>query len=661
MHLFMYARGWTCMLNPLTYALFACCPHRYLEVRDLSVDYPGGRKSKKETAVKETAVVAIEAQDDSAQSQAIDDAADASETDRQADNVPRDAVDAGDVRLEPTQQARARPRYADRGDARCQTCGKGIDKHHTAESADGAPYCYAGNQYVWHGPEDDPRWLDTLVWKPMGLIGPALVEKLGAEQTVENLTMGRSKKLPRELIEKRNYFREETYKDRINGGTVTVKFKDNARAENNIATKDWMTGVTLYSYNQNEKIRTDPTGHGKVDKSELMRKKDAKCKVLEKKIGEFEKSMLQQQIVVKDAEEKCLAQKMTIQKGRQKIQTAEGLIKYHREQTDLLHIRLEQEKREMKALEHEIYVKEIAKDLPIPQTLVKVIDKKHLKTLADVNSSLNPVREIFGMKPLVEDPDPFAPGRDAHNQEEDDSWLNEVGLFFTGKKKQDAAPAMTEKYFGRPLIVPATGMLSKPVVERKNADTVMKAKEDTRAVADIYLARSVGTQLTNKMNRKQKKHETKARAAAQEDVNDFLGHVFSEPILGLEDWAKSEDRRWSVFGSSAFPTKSRPTIEAFTKLDVDTSLGFPSEIFTRTKFEAQPHKSDAGLSQPPKCKHCNRTRHYHVNDYCFDTEIRRMQRGQRTNKSAGPGCTAGKVVGSTSQYLQQDREAGLRT
>ena len=147
----------------------------------------------------------------------------------------------------------------------------------------------------------------------------------------------------------------------------------------------------------------------------LRRKKDAKCKVLEKKIGEFEKSMLQQQIVVKDAEEKCLAQKMTIQKGRQKIQTAEGLIKYHREQTDLLHIRLEQEKREMKALEHEIYVKEIAKDLPIPQTLVKVIDKKHLKTLADVNSSLNPVREIFGMKPLVEDPDPFAPGGDAHS------------------------------------------------------------------------------------------------------------------------------------------------------------------------------------------------------------------------------------------------------
>ena len=52
------------------------------------------------------------------------------------------------------------------------------------------------------------------------------------------------------------------------------------------------------------------------------------------------------------AEADCLAKQMTIQKGRHIIESAENLIAYHNKQMDLLMIRLDQEKREIKAIEH---------------------------------------------------------------------------------------------------------------------------------------------------------------------------------------------------------------------------------------------------------------------------------------------------------------------
>jgi hypothetical protein len=89
----------------------------------------------------------------------------------------------------------------------------------------------------------------------------------------------------------------ETYKDKINGGTTTIKYKSNMLLENNIHTTDWLTGenrfliytvhdvfahdtgiechaptrrnlipasgATLYRFDQNAQTKTNSTGHGK--------------------------------------------------------------------------------------------------------------------------------------------------------------------------------------------------------------------------------------------------------------------------------------------------------------------------------------------------------------------------------------------------------------
>jgi hypothetical protein len=54
---------------------------------------------------------------------------------------------------------------------------------------------------------------------------------------------------------------------------------------------------------------------------------------------------------------------------------------------------------------------------------------------------------------------------------------------------QSAKGLKGEKYFGKPLIIPATGMSNVPVVKQKNADTLLKAKEENKIKADIFLAR----------------------------------------------------------------------------------------------------------------------------------------------------------------------------
>ena len=56
-----------------------------------------------------------------------------------------------------------------------------------------------------------------------------------------------------------------------------------------------------------------------------------------------------------------------MQKARDKIEHAEKLIKELRKQQGYLEIRLEQEKREIKALKHELEVMHIARDLPVPK------------------------------------------------------------------------------------------------------------------------------------------------------------------------------------------------------------------------------------------------------------------------------------------------------
>ena len=58
---------------------------------------------------------------------------------------------------------------------------------------------------------------------------------------------------------------------------------------------------------------------------------------------------------------------MTVAKARDKIEAAEKLITELQKQQGYLEIRLEQEKREIQALKHELEVMHIARDLPVPK------------------------------------------------------------------------------------------------------------------------------------------------------------------------------------------------------------------------------------------------------------------------------------------------------
>jgi septal ring factor EnvC (AmiA/AmiB activator) len=60
-------------------------------------------------------------------------------------------------------------------------------------------------------------------------------------------------------------------------------------------------------------------------------------------------------------------QLMTVGTARNKIEAAEKLIAELQKQQGYLEIRLEQEKREIKALKHELEVMHIARDLPVPK------------------------------------------------------------------------------------------------------------------------------------------------------------------------------------------------------------------------------------------------------------------------------------------------------
>jgi hypothetical protein len=207
-------------------------------------------------------------------------------------------------------------------------------------------------RWVWTGPEEDPRWLDVFVWKPLSLVGPTAVKNAGATTTVENMRMGRSKALPEDLVPKRSYMRQETYKDAVSGTAKTVKYNPNVLFESNVHTTDWLTGATIYKYDQNQMTVTNSLGHGALDKQELSRRKTVKVKSLEKNIGELQKRILAQQKIVKQAEDKTLAKKMTAGAGRTKVKGAEEIITKLEVEQKQLQIRLNQEEREIKAIQH---------------------------------------------------------------------------------------------------------------------------------------------------------------------------------------------------------------------------------------------------------------------------------------------------------------------
>ena len=231
----------------------------------------------------------------------------------------------------------AKPTFAPKPDGHCKHCKQLLASHHGPEK-----HCYAGTWVVWHGPEDDPKWLDTFLWKPLAGIGPGLVKAAGAETTARNFELGRAKDPPRELLPKRTYLKEETHQDALNGGQKTVKYQSHVAFDTNVHTRDWLTGMTTYKFNQQEHTKTNPVGHGTLDKTELIRRKEVKVilsrmsanhgihcplsiisilpsinlklyvcneqmKQLEKTIAEFEKSVLKQEKIAKKAEDDCLA------------------------------------------------------------------------------------------------------------------------------------------------------------------------------------------------------------------------------------------------------------------------------------------------------------------------------------------------------------------
>ena len=99
-----------------------------------------------------------------------------------------------------------------------------------------------GTKFVWHGPEEDPRWLDAFIWKPLNLVGPTAVKSAGATTTVNNFLMGRAKDPPKACLPKRNYLRTMTSVHAVTHKAVTVEYNDNVLAEANIHTTDWLTG-----------------------------------------------------------------------------------------------------------------------------------------------------------------------------------------------------------------------------------------------------------------------------------------------------------------------------------------------------------------------------------------------------------------------------------
>ena len=80
---------------------------------------------------------------------------------------------------------------------------------------------------------------------------------------------------------------------------------------------------------------------------------------------------------------------------------------------------------------------------------------------------------------------------------------------------------------------------------------------------------------------KQRRAEREARFVAQEKVDNMLLEALAiDPVKDLEAWAKSEERRWGVFGSSAFPAE-KPDMAAVSKIELDRSKRFPDGVWTK--------------------------------------------------------------------------------
>lgn len=142
-----------------------------------------------------------------------------------------------------------------------------------------------------------------------------------------------------------------------------------------------------------------------------------------------------------------------------------------------------------------------------------------------------------------------------------------------------------ETYFGKTMTDPVTGKLVDTFVNRKKLNIILRAREQNKAITDVYLSRSDGKRHAAARDLAINRLEIKARKEQQQVTNHFLqralhqdlheprpavGHqmeVFQEggnlvsfthntarsALVDLETWAKRTERAQSTFGSSAFP------------------------------------------------------------------------------------------------------------
>ncbi|EKX49679.1 hypothetical protein GUITHDRAFT_104642 [Guillardia theta CCMP2712] len=349
------------------------------------------------------------------------------------------------------------------------------------------------------GPEENPTLLDQLIWKPMSSIAPVIIEATGSKEFVEHISKGKKmSSVPEKTIQGR----EVEVRDIVKGGYSKIKFPDGGRFLTDVKVQATLTGSTLY---ETEKIK------------------------------ELEHKLTTEELSIQDVIKKCTADppKMIEEHGRHKIALSQKNIEAAQRDLEKLKYRVIREDYEIKALELELEYLELGQGMPLPKQVMLALPREALEGWKSAKDKFD---ALFG---------------NDKNQEPNQKTQNEWFSFFEGDQRKNVKS--DDKYFGMPLIDPVSGKLDMEVVKRKNKDTVLKAKEDSKTIVDIFLGRSDGKTrfgTTPAMRAKEKQ----VREEQQRIVDSMLRKAIkNNPFKDVEDWAKSENRQKSVFGSSQHP------------------------------------------------------------------------------------------------------------
>lgn len=244
--------------------------------------------------------------------------------------------------------------------------------------------------------------------------------------------------------------------------------------------------------------------------------------------------------------------------------------------------------------------------LPLPHQVGSLLPQSTLLALGDAK------RSIFG-----EETNKKPPAQDSGAGLLE--WL-QIDALLGGGKKEDAVPV--EKYFGKEIIDPVTGKLVNKVVKRKNLDTVLKARQQNKALADVFLSRSNGRNRAAANGRPtpgQKRIEQKHRKFQQKVADRLLEEALAQDLfdprpaegdtmtitdeeghkrtvthdsatrrdVDLETWARREARGTSVFGSSEYPMP-KPQITTIQAADGGSYLSFSTLAKVQTDWTFKP-------------------------------------------------------------------------